>query len=373
MAASKTDGQVEAKQALERLDNLTVVDCDLHMINVHLERYAPYIDEPYKSRILNIAKTDEPLAGSLVGSSTSDIEAQGHGLGDGIKTTTVEGIQNFMKRFKTDHVLLHGHQMELVSNVPEKKWISAVVRGYNDFMLDEFCDGNDGIKTSVTVAPQAPYQMAEEIDRLADEDDIVNVHVLSLPPNGLLGDPMYEPIYEAASDNGLSIDYHISVPNPPWVSNSGGPGGISTAENTSVGTHQNISHTASMIMQGIPEKYPDVKHIMLEQGITWVPWLEARLNKTYERRKHAMPWLDKKPSEYLHENFFFGTQPIENTAGTRNLTKIFEMMDAENMLIYTSDFPHYDFDYPSVLTIPHMSEEADRKIFGQNALDIMDF
>jgi predicted TIM-barrel fold metal-dependent hydrolase len=112
---------------------------------------------------------------------------------------------------------------------------------------------------------------------------------------------------------------------------------------------------------------------MLEQGITWVPWLEARLDKTYERRKHAMPWLDKKPSEYLHENFYFGTQPIENTAGTRNLTKIFEMMDAENMLIYTSDFPHYDFDYPSVLTIPQTSEEANRKIFGQNAFDIMDF
>ena len=42
------------------------------------------------------------------------------------------------------------------------------------------------------------------------------------------------------------------------------------------------------------------------------------------------------------------------------------MTDAENQLIYSSDYPHRDSD------LPLLSEEAKRKISGGNALELFD-
>jgi hypothetical protein len=44
---------------------------------------------------------------------------------------------------------------------------------------------------------------------------------------------------------------------------------------------------------------------------------------------------------------------------------ILEMIDAEDHLLYASDYPHWDFDLPSVIyDLPFLKEETKRKILG---------
>jgi predicted TIM-barrel fold metal-dependent hydrolase len=46
----------------------------------------------------------------------------------------------------------------------------------------------------------------------------------------------------------------------------------------------------------------------------------------------------------------------------------FEMINAETQLLYSSDWPHWDFDPPSaVFDLPFLSEQAKRNILGENA------
>ena len=47
------------------------------------------------------------------------------------------------------------------------------------------------------------------------------------------------------------------------------------------------------------------------------------------------------------------------------------MIDAENQLMYSSDYPHWDMDLPSTIyDLPFLSETAKRKILGENALKV---
>jgi len=46
----------------------------------------------------------------------------------------------------------------------------------------------------------------------------------------------------------------------------------------------------------------------------------------------------------------------------------FRAMDAENSLLFATDYPHWDMDLPGVIwDLPFLSETAKRKILGLNA------
>ncbi|GAB3036508.1 amidohydrolase family protein [Natronobiforma cellulositropha] len=370
MELEQTDGQVDSIEALERIDEYTVVDSDVHEIVAYSTEFARYVPEPYKNRVKHQLTTNDPLAKSLVGSFPFDLDPTPHELGSEVKTTTPEGIMAFMDRFNTDYVVLHGHQLEGITDVPEQDFAIALCQAYNDYLLDNFLDGNEGLKGSIRIAPQAPEKSAEEIRRLGDETDMVSVHA-NFSSNTLLGDPQCEPIFEAAADVGLPMDYHPSFPNPPWGQLYGVANLQTDVANIAAYNQAAMSLVSNIVFQGIPEKYPDVEHVFLEGGVAWIPWLVGRMDKNYERRKDHLPWLEQKPSEYVREYFYWGTQPLEDPAGGVNLKQLMQMIGIDSLL-YTSDFPHLDFDYPTVLTIPKLTPEEERKVFGENALSVLD-
>jgi predicted TIM-barrel fold metal-dependent hydrolase len=47
------------------------------------------------------------------------------------------------------------------------------------------------------------------------------------------------------------------------------------------------------------------------------------------------------------------------------------MINAETQLLFSSDWPHYDFDLPATIyDLPFLSEQAKRNILGLNAARI---
>lgn len=81
------------------------------------------------------------------------------------------------------------------------------------------------------------------------------------------------------------------------------------------------------------------------------------------------PWLKKMPSRYIREHCHFTTQPIEEPDNPRDLMAIFNMIDAENILLFSSDYPHWDFDDPMEI-LRLMSPEGKRKIVYENAKNL---
>lgn len=369
MAIQETSGQEHSQRSIERLDNYTVVDADVHEILPDvLKRGAleQYLEEPYKSKYQHIQRTNEPLAGTTGSTQPHDIDPHPTGLGKEVSPTNPDGLKGFMDRFKSDFIVMHGHGNTWANTQPDKSFAQALSSAYNDYLLNNILDEYDGFKAGIHIAPHAGEEAAEEIHRLADEDDMVSVYVMA-GPDGLFGNEEFEPIYKAASEEGLPVDYHPSQSLMPWSGLWGGPNLYSTAEFMGVYGHHLISHIPSLIFNGIPEKYPDVEHVFLEQGLAWIPWAMGRMDKNYERRKHEFPHLTKRPSEYLRDNFFFGTQPMEDAAGPGFLAELFDMIGAEDLVVYSTDFPHFDFDYPAPQALPRLDDDVERAIFSENA------
>jgi predicted TIM-barrel fold metal-dependent hydrolase len=93
-----------------------------------------------------------------------------------------------------------------------------------------------------------------------------------------------------------------------------------------------------------------------------------RLDNEYMMRSSEAPLLKKLPSDYMRE-MFFSTQPIERVKNLSILEETFALMKADTQLMWSSDYPHWDFDLPSVIyDLPFLDERAKRNILGENAL-----
>ena len=80
-----------------------------------------------------------------------------------------------------------------------------------------------------------------------------------------------------------------------------------------------------------------------------------------------VPFLEKRPSEYMREQMWFATQPIEEPDDPQHLIDTIHHI-GDDRVIFASDWPHHDFDHPrGILKLP-MGNELKRKIMGENAL-----
>ena len=72
---------------------------------------------------------------------------------------------------------------------------------------------------------------------------------------------------------------------------------------------------ADFIMEGVFERYPELKVGLIECGFGWLPSLGWRLDKHWKRLKDEVPHLKKAPSEYIREHFFVSVEQVhEGTA-----------------------------------------------------------
>ena len=49
----------------------------------------------------------------------------------------------------------------------------------------------------------------------------------------------------------------------------------------------------------------------MEGGLGWVPSLNARMDKHWTRLRSEVPHVKRPPSEYVREQVWFTTQPME--------------------------------------------------------------
>jgi predicted TIM-barrel fold metal-dependent hydrolase len=82
-----------------------------------------------------------------------------------------------------------------------------------------------------------------------------------------------------------------------------------------------------------------------------------------------VPILERRPSEYLQEQFWVSTQPIEEPDDSADLVDTIRLV-GEDRIVYASDCPHHDFDHPKAILRLPMPAETKRKIIGENALRV---
>jgi uncharacterized protein len=89
----------------------------------------------------------------------------------------------------------------------------------------------------------------------------------------------------------------------------------------------------------------------------------------YKGLRRETPWLRRLPSEYFYQHVRVTTQPLEAAPSRERMAALLEAMDAEGVLCFASDYPHWDTDEVAQVagTIPAAWHE---KVFRRNAIEL---
>ena len=244
-----------------------------------------------------------------------------------------------------------------------RDYAAALCRAMNEWQLEDWSLKEPRLKASIVINPEFPEDAVREIDHWADNPNFIQITV---PPRSAepLGRPNYWPIFEAAARHDLPIGLHVGGVN-------GHPSGGAGWPSYYLEEHQTNAHTAqavvtSMVMEGVLERFPHLKVVMIEGGFGWVPPLSWRLDKHWDRLRAEVPHVKRPPSEYIRNNFWFSTQPVEETPNPQDLTDLCDWIGWDRLL-FATDYPHWDFDDPNYFFKAPMSAEHKRMIMRDNS------
>lgn len=123
----------------------------------------------------------------------------------------------------------------------------------------------------------------------------------------------------------------------------------------------------SIILSGVPEKFPELKLAFLEAGCGWAVYLLDRMDERWHLRgREDAPLLAKSPSEYLASGNIF----ISCEADERMLPETLRVL-GEDVVVFASDFPHWDAEFPEnirrLLAREDLTPAQREKVAGLNA------
>src|SRR6266508_2300385 len=322
-----------------------IIDCDVHPSPRSLDEIRSYLPMPWRDRYSGGGRGffGNPIHGARLDSRAPDGGPPG-------------SDPDFLRRQLIDEYGI-GYAILLpraFCNLhPDPDFGTAIAAAFNDWLADTWLSkyNPDGVfKGSITVAHQDPPAAAREIERWAGHPHFVQV-MMDSGARAPYGQRQYYPIYEACERYGYPLAIHPGTDGM----------GINVQPSPGYPTHYIEWHTClSLAFQA------HLVSFLTEGGFAWLPALLWRLDAEWKALRSEVPWVTKLPSAYLRDHVRLSSQPIERPADDRQLLATLDMLDAEHLLLFSSDYPHWDFDSPTQ-AFPKLPETLRERIFSQNA------
>lgn len=353
-----------------RLADILVVDSDFHLTE-GLDDFIEYARGPFGKQL---RETPEHHTHGLY-PSPGLYNNINRGYNETRSVNTRGGVEDAMERFYLDQVILSPTRNLYLSCVQHDDIAAVLASAYNEWLLDEFVDPDAGIYSTILLPTQKPNRAAEIVDEFGPEDGMVSAFMPSGGMDPLAGNRVYHPIYEACQDHDIPLAMHAASGNMQWTFPH-------TAKkfNRLLPVHLvshpmiHMTNLADMVTRGIFVRYPDLRLIVQEAGLGWVPYFLRRFDLEYRNNREDAPMLEGNPSEYILDRCHFTSQPIEGSRDIDYITAVLELMDGRNTLMFSSDYPHFDFDNADELlkALSRFDDEAVENIYGRTAQTVYD-
>lgn len=343
---------------------MAIIDCDIHVRFDDETELTQYLPRRYQDRGFQ-------FPGGVYVNPTGFNRVDAIPEDGGEPAASPENVQrNLLDEHDITAGIISGNTRALGLSVnPDRDYALELARAHNEWVLNDWLPADDRLFGSVVVAPQTPEKSADLIEDYGSNPEFVQV-VMGSTCNDPYGNSRYWPIYEAAEEQGLPIALHASNFGAGMSAEASAAGTPSTyfEWHTAASQHY-MGQLSSMIIEGVFEEFDDLSAVFIEGGFGWVPHLMWRLNKNWKSLRNDAPWLKKSPSEYIRDQVRFTTQPVEEPEKPEHLVQIFEMMHAEETLMFSSDYPHWDADDPTH-AFPKLPENLEQRILMGNAVDL---
>ena len=316
------------------------VDCDIHITVPSTETLVPYLDDYWREHVLRRGIDGDNLEVSAYPPFAPINCRPDWKPAKGMPASKFDHLRDhvlepFNPRFAICNVL-HGAQIMFSEDLS-----AALCRAVNNWIAAEFLDRDPRLRASIVVPVHSPERAVAEIEHRAADHRFVQVLMFSLTELPL-GRRQHWPIYEAAERHGLPIGIHAgsSFRHPPsalgWPSYyiedyvSQAPGFAGTLN--------------SLVTEGVFQKYPRLKVVLIESGVTWLPAYLWRINKTWRGVRSETPWLNRPPSEIIRQHVRLTVQPFDDPPAAAQVQTILDEIGSDEMLLFSTDYPHWHFE-----------------------------
>jgi predicted TIM-barrel fold metal-dependent hydrolase len=354
---------VRQKAATQRL---TIVDCDIHPAFRSPKDLHPFLSEHWREHMTTLG---EHLRNGLSGQLPYPrMTASGMRV-DAFPEQGPPGSD--IELMRRQHLDANGVEVGMLmplsrAGMEERNldYAAALASAVNDWQLETWVKPEPRLRAGIVVPQEDTAFAVAEIERRAGNPAYVQI-LISPRSSDPLGHRRYWPIYAAAERCGRPIGLHVQGYSGGHASTSSGWPTYYMQEHyaTSSGMQNTL---ASLVFEGVFERFPKLKVVMIEGGFAWAPALCWRMDKHWQRQRKETPDVKRPPSEYVREHVWFTTQPIEEPDDPQHLADIMGWIGWDR-LMFSTDYPHWDFDHPQHVFKFDMTEAQKAMVYRDNA------
>lgn len=277
----------------------------------------------------------------------------------------------------------------------DKELSLLCIQAWNDHILEEWADAHPGRFLPLAMLPLwDPHLAVTEATRAFEKGArgimfSENASRLGLPSIHDR-DNYWAPLFALMNETGLPICMHIGSSSVFPITSADAPSIIQVGSGPALNAIQTLW---DWIFSGLFLEYTNMKIVLSEGQIGWIPYMLDWMNHALDRQRWArdddftadyskgeyksrgrvrqIVDLDKPPT-VLFRDHVYGCM-MDDPVGIRNI----DLIGIDNVMVET-DFPHSDGTWPDSLTLAKeqlapLGEEGMRKVMIENAMRVFQF
>jgi predicted TIM-barrel fold metal-dependent hydrolase len=257
----------------------------------------------------------------------------------------------------------------------------GVARAHNRGMV-EFCSVDDRLLPTCYV-PLSDFDLAAAMADEALEMGAAALLVASGCPDGHSPSHLaLDPVWARAQEANIPIVFHVGgtddLIDPNYFQNGlpipadfhGGEENFRSVDYMGI-PHPPMQTLATMIFDGVLERFPELRIGVIEQGAIWLPSWMRQMESAFDafaRHEERLQALSLRPSEYVRRQIRATPYPTEDVGW------IIEQSGPE-VCLFSSDYPHVEGGRKPYerfeASLGDASEEIRDRFYCDNFVDLM--
>jgi uncharacterized protein len=232
----------------------------------------------------------------------------------------------------------------LESIVTDVRLEAALYRAYNDYLAAACAKSHGRLKFMACVPWRDPEAAVTEVRRMSDVG-AAGIFTMGVIFDRHLDDPLFYPVYQAASDLDLPVGVHLG-----W----GSPGATQLFQRNTFfcgATIPVIWGFTFVMTSGLLGRFPKLRMGFIETGAQWVPYVINQVRRHYQpptviREGRARPRLPRAGGidrDYYRDpvDWFKDGRAFVTLESEEDLPHLLQHL-GEDGLMMSSDYPHGD-------------------------------
>jgi predicted TIM-barrel fold metal-dependent hydrolase len=338
-----------------------VIDCDIHVRLRAPESLDPYLERRWQQHRATFGErapsgNGYPRANPLA-SRTDSWPPDGSLPGSSLPFLREQHLDEWAIEFGVLNPLLG-------SGILDLELAAAYAHAVNDWQVAEWLEPESRLRGSAVIPYEDAEMAAAEIRCRAVDPRFVQA-LLMVRTFEPLGRRRYWPMYAAAEECGMPIGIHFGGNGGVPITGAGWPS-FYIEDHAGMSTSFQDQLT-SLVFEGIFERFPGLRIVLIEGGLAWMAPLMWRLDRAWRLLGEEVPHVTRPPSELVRDHVWLTTQPIEEPPRPRDFEEMLDELDMDDRLLFATDYPHWDFDAPSQALSSNLEAGRRRAILAENA------